>query len=393
MTQRTKQHISTQTPESQGTPEVAQSMAHSNERSTRPFESQTQTPPRTVSNSPERETLSAETSTKRTTSKQGKSHRMKRRAPKKSESVPPKAYANGCPLPGTEEAKIRTLWASISRCKDWKAILDCLAKRDCTEDQLWESAEAKRSQDLHTPKRAKTANSGDSQYVRLRQLKMSYGAARYYETVQTHSFCIIARLKNLEGKCRTSNVGDYNRLTAFHIESDGNGALATLGKFLSATSNGHHQLRECLKRENFQAIGDFYQTYVDRPLRPLERADEIAFSSTPTYVIDVTDPKSPRYCHFLPTGSNLQLRSVSRPPTDHGLEFDSKSVVLEAAPSTDQLSYVGLVEEHAINSVWPHLELEVPSPPSHWLPEFSAWLDAEIAEVDAYELPWTVDVP
>lgn len=314
--------------------------------------------------------------------------RPNRKTKKNSQSSEPvKAYANGCPMPGTNEARDRTLWASISRCKDWKAILDCLAKRNCTEEDLWRCAEEKRRT---IPAARKSKASGGDQYLRLTKLKTSYEAARYFDLPRAHFFFIICRQRGLENDFEASDIGDYICLVAFHVNISGNAALHSLLCLLEMTARDQQMLRHCLRNGDRKTVEGFCSCIFPTGI-PFDGYTFREFGMSPVYIMDITDPSSPKYCHL--SFTNNFFRTIPHPPVDFGPEMKYQRIPLNQTvfSASHGLSHYRLVKPHAVRSVWPSLPPAVLPPPPFWPVEVSTAIDSLVC--GAYLFPWTMDVP
>lgn len=198
--------------------------------------------------------------------------------PSKGKGLPssnnPRARQNRCPLPGTVEAKHRTIKASLARCKSEKKRKEFLQKRGLTEEDV-ENMATKPKERSHSI--VKTTNSlheqtaissppirheynigppptsfGDTSY-NLKECYINnphvYEAAmrirEYYSgRGRPHLFCVIARFSHVEECYDVSNPYDYLCVSASrHPLLSGNGALRFLFEALSAIQGNVESIR------------------------------------------------------------------------------------------------------------------------------------------------------
>jgi hypothetical protein len=170
---------------------------------------------------------------------------------------------NRCPLPGTEEAKYRTLMASMARCKSDKKKRELLQKRGITEEEYRNMASKpkKRSRSAETKGKLEQApiysplQCGTERYdlPSLREVlgyqglpqelwmddPMLYAEGmkinQYYSGPgRPHLFCVIARFRNFT-EDEKSALYDYQFLSAIrHTCLNGNQALRLTAEIISA---------------------------------------------------------------------------------------------------------------------------------------------------------------
>ena len=184
----------------------------------------------------------------------------------------PRPRANRCPLPGTEEAKYRTLMASMARCKSDHKKRELLQRRGITEEEFRHmlSKPKKRSRSTENKGNIEQTSAhsppqwGHERYALpgLREVLGYQEGSReswmddpmlYEEGMRInqhysghgrpHLFCVIARFQNFD-QDEDSALYDYQLLSAiWHTCLNGNQALRLAAEVLSAVQQNPGSLR------------------------------------------------------------------------------------------------------------------------------------------------------
>lgn len=207
-------------------------------------------------------------------------HRRRKRSPDDTTPRP-----NRCPLPGTKEAKNRTLMASYARCKTVEKQRELLQKRDITEEEFRAMRRAKPSKkrarsteqanlsSASSPEHNLSLPENEINLPSIREIfrEMAWRESwlndsnllqdgmeinQYYSGKgRKHLFCVIARYRNLHEQFDFSGPNDYWCVSsARHACLNGNQALRMVIEILSAIQHNSGPIRYELEKQTFMYL-------------------------------------------------------------------------------------------------------------------------------------------
>jgi hypothetical protein len=204
-----------------------------------------------------------------------------------------KPRTNRCPLPGTKEARDRTLMASWARCKTSEKQRELLRKRGITEEQ-WKTIQAnskrrsrskekrnsrpeessvekpegcpRKQSDVNLPPIGEVLRGSgwgwmDSWFNDSRLIEESMQINRYYSgDGRPHLFCVIARYSNFEDHDNSGPTDYWCVAAARHANLNGNQALLLTSEVLSAIRHNPGPIRCELAKQEFLLLASIIKS-------------------------------------------------------------------------------------------------------------------------------------